>query len=213
MPIVHFHDPERKLSSTLVAVSSTLPAGKVALRDVLELVGEQGMLLVSVLLTLPFLLPVSIPGVSTVFGLAIILIGIGVTLNRVPWLPGRILDRPLSAARLKEAFEKGARFVARFERVMRPRWLFLTQGRTANILHGLALTLAGVLLSFPLGLVPFSNTLPALGILFLATGMLERDGVLIIAAYAMIVATLAYFGALAFGAALAGHSMWNLVGR
>lgn len=54
MPIVHFHDPERKLSSTLVAVSGTLPAGKVSLRDVLGLVGEQGMLLVSVLLTLPF---------------------------------------------------------------------------------------------------------------------------------------------------------------
>ena len=45
------------------------------------------MLLVCVFLTLPFLLPVSIPGVSTVFGLAIILIGVGVTLNRVPWLP------------------------------------------------------------------------------------------------------------------------------
>lgn len=109
----------------------------------------------------------------------------------MPWLPRRILDRPLSAAPLKQAFEKGARFVARFERVMRPRWLFLTQGRTANILHGLALTLAGVLLSFPLGLVPFSNPLPA-GILFLASGMLERDGVLIIAAYSMILATVAY---------------------
>lgn len=213
VPIVHFHDAQRKLSATLLGVSGALPAGKVSLRDVLALVGEQGMLLVSVFLTLPFLLPVSIPGVSTVFGLAIVLIGIGVTLNRVPWLPRRILDRPLSAAPLKQAFEKGAHFVARFERLMRPRWLFLTQGGTANILHGMALVLAGVLLSFPLGLVPFSNTLPAVGILFLATGMLERDGLLIIAGYLMMLATLTYFGALALGAVLAGHSILNLFGR
>ena len=76
------------------------------MRDLLELIGEQGMLLVCVFLTLPFLLPVSIPGVSTVFGLAIILIGVGVTLNRVPWLPRRILDRPLSTAPIKHAFDK-----------------------------------------------------------------------------------------------------------
>jgi hypothetical protein len=116
---VEFHDAASKLSTTLLGVSGSLPAGKVSLRDLLELIGEQGMLLVCVFLTLPFLLPVSIPGVSTVFGLAIILIGVGVTLNRVPWLPRRILDRPLSTAPIKQAFHKGARFVARFERMVR----------------------------------------------------------------------------------------------
>ena len=103
MASVEFHDAASKLSTTLLGVSGSLPAGKVSLRDLLELIGEQGMLLVCVFLTLPFLLPVSIPGVSTVFGLAIILIGIGVTLNRVPWLPRRILDRPLSTAPIKQA--------------------------------------------------------------------------------------------------------------
>jgi hypothetical protein len=79
---VEFHDAASKLSTTLLGVSGSLPAGKVSLRDLLELIGEQGMLLVCVFLTLPFLLPVSIPGVSTVFGLAIILIGVGVTQPR-----------------------------------------------------------------------------------------------------------------------------------
>lgn len=49
---------------------------------------------------------------------------------------------------------------------MRPRWLFLTRTVAGHIVHGLALVLAGVLLMFPLGLVPFSNTLPAVAILF-----------------------------------------------
>jgi hypothetical protein len=210
---VEFHDAERKLSATLLGVSGSLPAGNVSLRDLLELIGEQGMLLMCVFLTLPFLLPVSIPGVSTVFGLAIILIGVGVTFNRVPWLPRRILDRPLSTVLLKQAFEKGAHFVARFERLVRPRWLLLTQSVAVNIVHGLALVLAGVLLMFPLGLVPFSNTLPAVAILFLALGMLERDGLLIAGGYLMNVATIFYFGTLAVGAVLAGQGMLSLIGR
>lgn len=210
---VELQDPERKLSATLLGVSGALPAGKVSLRDLLELIGEQGMLLGCIFLTLPFLLPVSIPGVSTVFGLAIILIGVAVTLNRVPWLPRRILDRPLSTVPLRRAFEKGARFVARFEGLVRPRWLFLTQGATANAVHGLALVMAGVLLLFPLGLVPFSNTLPAVAALFLALGMLERDGVLLVAGYLMNVVTIAYLGTLVLGAILAGQGLLDLIGR
>jgi hypothetical protein len=190
-----------------------LPAGEVSLRRLLELIGEQGMLLACVFLALPFLLPVSIPGVSTVFGLAIILIGAGVTLNRVPWLPCLILDRPLPTAPLKHAFEKGAHFVARVEHLVRPRWLLLTQTAAANTAHGLALVLAGVLLMFPLGLVPFSNTLPAIAILLLAVGMVERDGLFIAGGYLMNVVTILYFGMLAIGAALARDGMLSLIGR
>jgi hypothetical protein len=114
---------------------------------------------------------------------------------------------------LKQAFEKGAHFVARFERLVRPRWLVLTQSVAVNIVHGLALVLAGVLLMFPLGQVPFSNTLPAVAILFLALGMLERDGLLIAGGYLMNVATIFYFGTLAVGAVLAGQGMLSLIGR
>jgi len=81
-----------------------------------------------------------------------------------------------------------------------------------GIVHGLALVLAGVLLMFPLGLVPFSNTLPAVAILFLSLGMLERDGLIIVAGYLMNVATIFYFGALAIGAVLAGQGMLSPIG-
>jgi len=65
---------------------------------------------------------------------------------------------------------------------------------------------------FPLGLVPFSNTLPAVAILFLSLGMLERDGLIIVAGYLMNVATIFYFGALAIGAVLAGQGMLSPIG-
>jgi hypothetical protein len=210
---VQFRDSDRRLSATLIDVSERLPSGSASLRDLIALSGEQGLLLLCALLALPFLLPVSVPGVSTVFGAAIILIGIGVTLNRVPWLPRRILDRPLPTTQIKSVFGRGARLVARLEHLIRPRWLVLTRGGTINGLHGSALILAGVLLIAPLGLIPFSNTLPGFAILFLALGMLERDGAFIVAGYLMNLATIIYFGVLAVGVAMAGHGILGLIGR
>jgi hypothetical protein len=212
MSSVRFHDSSRKLSAVLVTVAESMPPATVSLRELLSLIGEQGLLLICAFLSLPFLIPVSIPGVSTVFGLAIILIGIGVTLNRVPWLPRRILDRPLSTPALKQAFEKGAGIVARFERWIRPRWPMLTRGTVINFMHGAALVLAGVLLMFPLGLVPFSNTLPGIAILLLSLGIIERDGLFIAGGYVMIVVTIVYFTVLAMGAMMAGQGILGLFG-
>lgn len=206
-----FHDSEGKLSATLLAVSNSLPAGTVSLRHLLAAIGEQGMLLLCALLTLPFMIPVSIPGVSTVFGFAILSIGIGVTINRVPWLPGRILDRPLATESLRQAFEKSLGIVGRVEKLVRPRALWITGSSALRLTHGLALIFGALLLMLPFGLVPFSNTLPALAILLLALGMLERDGLFIAAGYAMIVGTVAYFSSLIAAAIVAGQGALSLM--
>ena len=80
-------------------------------------------------------------------------------------------------------------------------------------MHGSALILGGVLLIAPLGLIPFSNTLPGFAILFLALGMLERDGAFIVAGYVMNLATIVITSVLAVGAVMAGHGILSLFGR
>ena len=209
MPAIRFHDTDRKLSAALRALSDSLPPGKVSLRHLLEAMGEQGLLMLCALLTLPFMIPLSIPGVSTVFGVAILSIGVGVTLNRVPWMPERILERPLTTDSLKQAFEKGFRVVARFEHVVRPRWLWVTSTGAIRFTHGLGLILAALLLMLPFGLVPFSNTLPALAALLIALGLLERDGLFVVAGHAVNVAAIVYFGFLIAGAIAAGHGVFG----
>jgi len=165
------------------------------------------MLLVAVFLTLPFLVPVSVPGVSTVFGLLIILIGIGFAFDRLPWLPSFVMNRLVPADALAHALEHGAKLVGRIEGFLHPRLGFLVSGLGVHRLNGFMLAFAGVLLMAPFGFVPFSNTIPGLAILFLALGMLERDGVFVMAGYFMTAATCVYFGALIWGAYAAGSLM------
>lgn len=185
----------------------------VTVRELLNMVGEQGLLLALMFLTLPFLLPISIPGVSTVFGLVAIFISLGVTFNRVPWLPDRLLDRPLDAAKLSQAIEKGADRFGRVDRISHPRLQGLTQNAAMNRLAGLGLLLGAVLLIFPLGLVPFSNTLPAWAMLLLAAGLVQRDGVLILLGYLFLLGTIVYFAALGIGVLTGAGWVVNLFNR
>jgi hypothetical protein len=208
---VPLHNPEKSLGETLRQMSKAINQERISLRELLELIGEQGLLVFCMFLTIPFLLPVSIPGVSTVFGLVILLIGLGVTLNRLPWLPGRLMNRTIERIHLIPALERGAKLFTRLDKLIRPRWLALTHGATINRLNGFLLVACALLLMAPLGLIPFSNTLPAVAILCLAAGMLQRDGIFVLLGYVTTSATVVYFGALFNAVLMAGEGLSSLL--
>lgn len=198
------HNPETSLSKALEGVIASLqPEGNTSLRQLLEQIGEQGLLLFTVVLCIPFLFPVGPPGISTAFGLVILLIGVGVARNRVPWLPDRLLDRPLAVASVRPVLVKGRQVCLKLERVVRPRWLQLTAGATVNVVHGSALVFAALVLMAPLPFIPLSNTLPGGAILLLALGLAERDGLLVLGGYLLLLFATVYVSGLLWGAAWA----------
>jgi hypothetical protein len=64
---------DKTLKETFSNIQRVLPDNGVTLSMVLELLGKESFLILSAFLSLPFLAPVSIPGVSTVFGALILL--------------------------------------------------------------------------------------------------------------------------------------------
>jgi hypothetical protein len=199
------------LSAALHSVAQKLPTGSLTVRDLISLVGEQGLLLLCIFMVIPFMIPVTPPGMSIPFGVAIVLIGVGVTLNRIPWLPRALLDRPVSGQALAGALEAGAVLVGRLDRIVKPRMRHLTDSAFMGRVNGLCLVLSGVLLALPLSLIPFSNTLPGLAIIFLSAGMLQRDGAAILVGCVFIALTLIYFALLALGVALFGQGILALL--
>lgn len=188
----------------LTAIIEQLPEDKLSLGALLDLFGEDGLLLLTMLLTLVFLIPVSIPGVSTVFGAAILLIGVSRLLGRKPWVPRRLRERELPASKLRPALTQGLKWVRRLEKISRPHRLpAFADGAVARLTGNLAFILAAVLLMAPFGFVPFSNTLPALALLLYAVGFLQRDGVAILLGHLANVMTMIYFGILIGGGGLA----------
>ena len=133
-----------------------------------------------------------------------LLIGIAVVLNRVPWLPSRLLDRALPSTTVQHVLERAGHAADRFEHLVRPRLLALTDSALANSIHGVVLVIAVLVLMAPLPLVPFANTLPAIGVILLCLGMAERDGAVILLGHLVTLVAAAYVGTLLWLAAKAG---------
>jgi hypothetical protein len=188
------------LGDKLQAVIASLPPTGVTLAEIRDLVGPDGLLLLTVFLTLVFMVPVSIPGVSTVFGFGILLIGISRLLGRNLWLPRFVAQRVLPADKLRAGLTQGSIWLHRLERVSRPHRLHrLASPGLVDVLNNGALIVGALLLMAPFGLIPFSNTFPALALLFLAIGLMQRDGLCILLGHLANFLTMVYFAILIMG--------------
>ncbi len=167
----------RKLSEELESIAADR---EVTLREVIVVLQGRAYNLLMLLLALPFLLPIPVPGLSTVLGLVIAIIAARLTLGQKPWLPASLLDKKLPQKFFPTVIG-GARRVLRFlEVMMRPRLLWLTSPRFVQ-LHSFIIFLAAAVLLLPLP--PGTNFPPALCIVIMACGLLERDGFFILGGY------------------------------
>ena len=198
------------ISQTLRSLVRSLPRTGITLSELIQRVGNDGLLILVTLLTLVFLIPVSIPGVSTVFGAAILLISVSRLFGRNLWIPSKIEHRMIGTRKLRPLLRKALSWLKKLERVSRPnRIQWLVAGGTMAFINNLALILGAVLLMMPFGLIPFSNTFPAVAILFLAIGLLQRDGLCILLGHISNVLTILYFAVLIGGGGRAIREVFN----
>lgn len=200
------------LGEKFETIVNQMPKGNITLEEILKIFEEDGLLLLSIFLALIFLVPVSIPGVSTIFGTAILLIGAARFLNRHLWLPDRITRRTIAAEKLTAGLQKSLPWFRRLEKIARPHRLpWLTEHKIPGLVHKLAFLFASVLLMLPFGFVPFSNTFPALSLIFLSIGEIEKDGSSILLGHFFNLATVIYFGFLVAGGSLTLWEGWQLL--
>lgn len=198
------------LGEKLEAIIQDLPADQVTLAEIRDLLGQEGLLLLTAFLTLIFMIPVSIPGVSTVFGAAILLIGFSRLFKCGLWLPKRVRERRLPAEKLRTGLQRGLIWFHRLERISRPHRInWITAKGMMAVVNDCAIILGAVLLMAPFGLIPFSNTLPAIALLLLAIGLLERDGICIILGHFMNLATIFYFTLLIAGGSFTLYKLFH----
>ena len=201
MSVITPADPARprKLSEEFALILREFEVETVTLREVLGLLHGRGYVLLLMLLALPFCQPIPLPGLSTPLGLIIAIIGARLALGHKPWLPGRLLDTRLPPKLFARVFTLTQKIVTWFERFLRPRLLQLTASSRLEQLHAVPIVICALLLLLPLP-IPFSNVIPAWGVLLICGGLLERDGKFIISGYVATVASVGYFAL--FGSAI-----------
>lgn len=203
----HGHGPHAAPEGTR-ALLSELAVGPVdevlPLRSILNGLGRSlfGMLLF--LAILPAFLPV--PGLAGgLSGPLVVLVGLQLLAGlRRPWLPGFIAERGPTRGTIGRFEHRIGPALLRLEKLVRPRVTAMLDHRPATMFTGLLLVLLGILLVLP---IPFTNYLFGVLLMLFALALIERDGVLMLIAWAAGIVAIAVFGVLS-GTLAAAAAQW-----
>ena len=177
----------------------------VALSEILSRTEGRGMNLLLVLIALPFLTPISLPGFSAPFGLVAAIIGVRMALGKKAWLSQKLIARKLPRRFLSRLLKASGPVVKWLEYLLRPRLAFMNKQGAFLRLAGALIAASGLFLLAPLP-VPFSNTLPACTTMLLAAGALQRDNLALLGCAAFLLTT-GFFLLLALGGAEAAERL------
>ena len=185
----------RRLSDILLEVAGS-GRQTVSVSEVLRAVGERSFGALLVLFAMPNVLAGVLPGLSVVLGVPLMLLSLQllVAADR-PWLPARVLRFELRRTDLARLVARTVPYLRRLERALRPRLLLLT-GPWAERLAGAGCLVLSFMVFLP---IPFANLLPAAGVMLFGLAMLERDGLVALAAATVLGICLLLFGGVVLG--------------
>ena len=182
--------PERGLRSLLDGYTAGDPGELLPLKVLLAGLGRRAYGMLLFVATLPAFIPIPIGG--AISGPLVVLIGVQLLWGRRrPWLPRFLASRGPHRHALARFYRLVSPWLARLERLVRPRLPVLLHYRAARVFTGLLLVLLGLLLALP---IPLTNYLFGAILLLFALAMLERDGALMLVAWACGASAVASFG-------------------
>lgn len=198
------HPPEAGTRALLAALAAGDPEETIRFRDVFAGLGERAFGMLLFVATLPAFIP--IPGVGgAISGPLAMLIGAQLLVGlRRPWLPRFVAERGPRRHAMARFGTMLSPWLARLERLVKPRLAVLLDHRIAGMFSGLLLVLLGLLLMLP---IPLTNYIFAGLLLLFALALLERDGALMVVAWLAGAIAVAVFGILS-GTLAAAATEW-----
>lgn len=170
------HGRGEPLSAVLQRAADAQGRDRVTVGDLLDALGDRALAALIFLFAFPNVLPMP-PGTSAVLGVPLIILALQLMTGRRPWLPAVLARRSMARDDLVVLVRRIQPFLHRAERMLGPRLEWLARPPMEYLL-GLACVFLGLLVALP---IPLGNMLPALAISLLALGILERDGLWVMA--------------------------------
>lgn len=169
-----------RLSDILTSIAGDVTRERVSVADIFQAMGDRAFGALILIFALPNVIPTP-PGTSALTGAPLVFLSAQLMLGQSPWLPRIIADRSMTRSDFASIVSRISPWLARGERMLRPRLSFLIYPPAEYVIGLLCLILA-IILTLP---VPLGNILPAIAICLFSCGILERDGVFVLLGTAM----------------------------
>lgn len=185
-----------RTSEMLREFAASLAAERVSVKEIVDALGDRGLGVLIAIFALPNILPSTVPFGNVATGIPVIVFAIQLFL-RVPHLvlPGFIGRRTVSTKAFKALAPRVASVLYWFERLLQPRMAAVTHANSEHII-GVVCIILSIVSTLP---IPFGHNLPALGLVLIGLGLIERDGLAILAG-----ATIGLIGSMLVGLVLFG---------
>ena len=187
-----------RTSEMLRAFALSLTSDRVSLAEIVAGLGDRGLGVLIAVFALPNILPSAVPfgNVATGFPPLLFAIQLALGVDHLI-LPRFLARRTVGTQWLRALAPRVASVLSWFERLLTTRMEWVTDPRAERIIGIIAIVLAMVS-TLP---IPFGHNLPALGLVLIGLGLIERDGLAILIGAAIGMAGSILLGLVIFGLA------------
>lgn len=190
------NDSRLQTSKKLEEIQKKIPKKNVSLNQLFDIMSGEAIQLLVIILLAPFLIPMSIPGSSTPFGILIILLELSFIFDKPAHLPNFIGKFELTRENVQKLFEILEKSLSYVEKISKPRGTLSIKKYTMKFNAVLIITLS-FLLFLPLP-IPLTDFIPAVSILLLTVSSMERDSYLMIIGYLSTIGAYIYFASVGY---------------
>ena len=188
---------EKTLLQTIEAMAARAPEEGYSLREIFDQLDESAFGAGLFLLALPCCIPF-LYGVPQIVSLPMMALAAQMVMGREqPWMPEKLAVRKIDCKGLTQMARGGRKWLGWIERIVRPRLTVITGKRSERII-GLFLCVFCASILVPL---PMTNTVPGFAVAIASFGLMQKDGLMVLAGLAIGTAWVSgLIGAVLFGA-------------
>lgn len=187
--MVHKH--RHLLSLEIKDLKKSLNGEVTPLGDLLQILEARGHPLLILILTLPFFLPIPVPGLSIAFGLIISIASICYMFDKPIWLPKWMASKTIKRSTAEKTLDLGSKIVSKLEKISYPRGKWFHNNPLIKITNCSLIIILAFVLALPLP--PGTNFPPALAIFSFAIAFLEEDILFVFLGYFFFIINIIVF--------------------
>lgn len=166
----------KRVSSILKDLIEGHQGQNITVMEIESYLGERGFGIIMLIFSLPLCIPIPLPpGFTTIAAIPLIMLSVQMVFCiKYPWMPKWLRTKSIKKTTMISLINKANIILIKMEKFSKPR-LQLLSTKMAESLLGVFFLLCSIAIANP---IPFTNFLPALGMLTVAFGLINQDGII-----------------------------------
>lgn len=184
------------VSDVLKDVAASFAEDKISIKEINNALRERGFAILLLMFALPLTVPLPVPpGATTIASIPLLLFSSQMILGlSTPWLPKWIEKKSIKRTTLAFIVEKVSTPLQKIEKITCARLYFIVIIFSKKIFAIMSL-ICSISIALP---IPLTNFIPAIGIVLMSFGIMNRDGLIVIigfivALFGLLVSTIVIF--------------------